>query len=492
MKKENVSQVYGRYQKRNNPAVIILSICLALTILVMGFLVFAHVNWSIEFNTENTQQVIQYRDSIKLPQAHLVGRYVCIKPVSLNPKIAGHVNTNQIGTHQVKYVAQKWGYHASLIQNIVVIDNKAPTIELQRNENYYVMPGEEYIEEGYRAIDEYDGDITDKVIKTQEGNIITYTVKDSSGNTASVQREIQYRDPIKPEIALVGDENFTLISGDLYIDPGAVATDNCDGDITHKITITGAVNTYVLGTYTILYEVSDSFGNKASITRNVTVIENKPEQIEPVAGKNGKTIYLTFDDGPGPYTEELLDVLKKYDVEATFFVVGKNCTAEILKRMAEEGHAIGLHSTNHNYSIIYKSEDAFVADLLKMQKQVEEMSGIKTYLLRFPGGSSNTISKNYSIGIMKKLTKKVQELGFQYFDWNVDSEDASRAKDAETVIKNIKKGVEPFTSSIVLQHDIKDYSVAAVEEIIIWGLENGYTFAKLDVTSPAAHHPTNN
>ena len=90
------------------------------------------------------------------------------------------------------------------------------------------------------------------------------------------------------------------------------------------------------------------------------------------------------------------------------------------------------------------------------------------------------------------MTKKVQELGFQYFDWNVDSEDASRAKDAETVIKNIKKGVEPFTSSIVLQHDIKDYSVAAVEEIIIWGLENGYTFAKLDVTSPAAHHPTNN
>ena len=190
--------------------------------------------------------------------------------------------------------------------------------------------------------------------------------------------------------------------------------------------------------------------------------------------------------------EQMKSIVKKYNVEATFFVVGKSSTAEILKRMAEEGHAIGLHSTNHNYSTIYKSEEAFVADLLKMQKQVEEMSGVKTYLLRFPGGSSNTISKNYSIGIMKKLTKKVQELGFQYFDWNVDSEDASRAKDTETVIKNIKKGVEPFTSSIVLQHDIKDYSVAAVEEIIIWGLENGYTFAKLDVTSPAAHHPTNN
>ena len=493
MKKDKLQKTYGHYQKKSNAAVIILSVCLAVVMMLMCLLVFAHCNWSVEFNTENTKEVMHYKEPLKYPTAHLVGRYVCIKPVSMHVRPTHNVNTNQIGKHQIEYIAQKWGYRASLIQNITIVDTKAPVIELVYQDGHYTIPGEEYVEEGYRAFDEYDGDITDKVTAEQRDGIIVYFVKDSSGNVTVVERKIVYKDPVNPEISLIGEDKITLAYGDAFVDPGATATDNCDGDITSKIVVTGNVNTYVAGVYTILYEITDTYGNKASVARDVTVLEKKetPEETTPVAS-NGKKIYLTFDDGPGPYTEQLLDILKKHNVQATFFVVGKNCTPEILKRIVDEGHAIGLHSTNHTYSAIYRSEEAFVKDLLDMQKYVKDTTGVETFLLRFPGGSSNTVSKNYSIGIMKKLVKKVRELGFQYFDWNVDSGDAYLAKDKDTVFNNITKGVAPFTNSIVLQHDIKDFSVAAVEDVIVWATENGYTFSKLDLESPGAHHNPNN
>jgi hypothetical protein len=109
-------------------------------------------------------------------------------------------------------------------------------------------------------------------------------------------------------------------------------------------------------------------------------------------------------------------------------------------------------------------------------------------LTRFPGGSSNTISANYNKGIMTRLTKKLPELGYQYFDWNVDSNDAGGAKDADEVFKNVTEGVAKRQNSVVLQHDTKSFSIDAVERIIAWGLCNGYTFAPLNHDSPTSHH----
>ena len=113
-------------------------------------------------------------------------------------------------------------------------------------------------------------------------------------------------------------------------------------------------------------------------------------------------------------------------------------------------------------------------------------------LLRFPGGSSNTISKDYSKGIMTRLAAAVTERGFTYFDWNVDSNDAGGAKTADEVFNNVIKGVKNKQNSVVLQHDMKSYSVDAVEKIIVWGLKNGYTFLPLDANSPTCHHGINN
>ena len=159
--------------------------------------------------------------------------------------------------------------------------------------------------------------------------------------------------------------------------------------------------------------------------------------------------------------------------------------------MAADGHSIGIHSACHTYKEIYGSEDAYFSDLQKMQDIIENKTGIQTMLLRFPGGSSNTVS-SFNPGIMSRLTQAVEERGYSYFDWNVSSGDAGGTKDTEQVFQNVINGIQKHRVSIVLQHDIKEYSVNAVEKIIVWGLENGYTFLPLDSTSPTAHHSVKN
>ena len=137
------------------------------------------------------------------------------------------------------------------------------------------------------------------------------------------------------------------------------------------------------------------------------------------------------------------------------------------------------------------SEEAFFEDLYACQKLIYDRTGVLTTLLRFPGGSSNTVSK-FNPGIMSRLTVAVQNAGFQYFDWNVDSNDAGGAKTAQEVFENVVNGCASRRVSIVLQHDIKGFSVEAVEKILIWGTENGYRFLALDSSSPGAHHGVNN
>ena len=112
-------------------------------------------------------------------------------------------------------------------------------------------------------------------------------------------------------------------------------------------------------------------------------------------------------------------------------------------------------------------------------------------LMRFPGGSSNTIS-SFNPGIMTRLTKAVEEKGFRYFDWNVDSNDAGGARTASKVYSNVVSGIGDKKAAVVLMHDIKSYTIDAIEKIIVWGLDNGYTFLPLTADSPTCHHGVNN
>jgi peptidoglycan/xylan/chitin deacetylase (PgdA/CDA1 family) len=312
-------------------------------------------------------------------------------------------------------------------------------------------------------------------------------VEDAAGNRTTVGRKIRYLDPVCPEIHLLGDHTVYMTCGGEYSEPGWTAIDNVDGDLTDRVRVTGQVDKYLAGSYQLTYRVYDDSGNAAESYRTVVVqSKNRPETVKP----SGKVIYLTFDDGPGSYTRQLLEVLEAYGAKATFFVVNTEATG-IFSEIVEGGHSIGIHSVTHDYREIYASADAYFNDILTMQQIIYEETGVMTYLMRFPGGSSNTVSR-FNEGIMTYLTQAVQDMGFCYFDWNVDSMDAGGARSAKDVFENVKDGVSARRISIVLQHDIKGFSVEAVEKILIWGIENGYKFLALDMTSPTSHHGVNN
>ena len=411
--------------------------------------------------------------------------------------VEGSVDTGKLGTYELTYLSEfpldfyfvTLTCRATQTRSVTVVDTQAPQIQLTTNPDYFTLPGGTYEEEGFVATDKHDGDITDRVERIPSQDQVTYRVTDSSGNVAETTRKIEYSDPIPPELTLKGTSVVMLRLGKTYTEPGFDAVDNYDGDISDKVTVTGTVNGSRKGIYELEYSVQDSSGNTVSVTRKVIVDSVKqvpgtgrlPNQtpVEP----NGRVVYLTFDDGPSAYTKKLLDVLDKYGVKVTFFVVYANNTST-LKRMDEAGHTVGMHCNSHTYSKVYASEEAYFDDLYTVQGKIEDAIGYKPMLLRFPGGSSNTVSRSYCRGIMTNLTQKVKELGFRYFDWNVESGDVSSAKTTQDVYYNVVTGMTYKQNSIVLQHDIVGFSVDAVEDIIKWGLLNGYTFAPLTMDSP--------
>jgi len=394
---------------------------------------------------------------------------------------------DRLGKFTVRYSAEYLGHHAYTERVVWVVDTEAPVIELLGDLQPLVSPGEQYEEAGFRAYDNYDGDISHRVIRIEEEGKIFYSVADSSGNPFYAVRELPGYDPIPPEIILTGGNMLSIPLGKPYVDPGYKALDNVDGDLSDYVSVEGSVNWMLPGRYPVTYSASDSFGNNTSVTRIVEVPKiGNPEVVFP----EGKIIYLTFDDGPGPYTLQLLDILDAYGVKATFFVVGAE-NENILREITRRGHSIGIHSVTHDYESIYSSPEAFFEDLYSMQEIIHQATGVRTTLMRFPGGGSNTVSST-TPGIMTMLTELVQAAGFQYFDWNVDSGDASTAYTKNAVLNNLIDGVGKEQYSVTLQHDIHPYSVAAVEEFIAWAQENGYQFLPLQPDSPLCHHTVAN
>ena len=393
----------------------------------------------------------------------------------------GEIDQKVPGSYTVTYSAKHRDLTAEKTYTVIVRDTTAPVITLTGGTDVVTLPGVPYEEAGFTAIDAAEGDVTDRVVRIEEEGKVTYTVTDSAGNTATVERMLRYEDTVPPVLTLIGSNKVTVYTGQEYREPGYKAIDNGAIDLTDKVKVSGSVNVKKAGTYTLTYEVRDAYGNVASATRTV--------EVKKVNG-NGKFIYLTFDDGPGSYTPGLLDILKKYNVKASFFVVSSS-KMEILKRMAAEGHTIGLHSNTHTYKEIYASEDAFFADLQAVSNKVYAQIGYYPTVMRFPGGSSNRVSKQYNLGIMTRLTKAVQEKGYRYFDWNVNSEDAEKAT-PERVLEATIEGVAKRSESMVLMHDIQKSSMQVIEEFIVWALDNGYTFLPITDNTPDFHHPIKN
>ena len=443
--------------------------------------------------TGEPNMLLEYGDSFTEPGVTPVLRGTLFlkegyTPENLEIQRETDLNEGKLGKYTITYSAELLRCQASVQREVRVIDTKAPTITLTEDPEGSLAEGVIYQEAGFTASDNYDGDITDRVVRTEEPGLVTYAVTDSSGNPAVAKRKIPLRDMILPKIQLEGGEDYVITLGTRYEEPGFTATDNVDGDVTAMVQVEGEVDWLTAGVYPITYTVSDSCENTTVVIRNVEVAAQEwTDTVYP----DGKVVYLTFDDGPSAYTSELLDVLDAYGAKATFFVVGSG-SGNMMRQIVKRGHSIGIHTVSHDYGQIYSSPEAYFDDLMKMQSIIYDHTGVKTTLMRFPGGSSNLVSRKSCEGIMTFLTQAVQDAGFQYFDWNVYSGDAGETKRTEKVVDNVIEGIQEHRVSIVLQHDIHKYSVDAVEDILRWGKRNGYKFLALQSDSPGFHHDLNN
>lgn len=483
-------------KKRGRPLrwFLIGAVTLGVLALAAWFVVFRVNRFSLELVlTGEPKLLLEYGDSFTEPGVTPILRGTLIlkdgyTPENLEIRRETDLNEGKLGKYIITYSAELLHCQASAQREIRVIDTKAPTITLTEDPEGSLEEGVIYQEAGFTASDNYDGDLTARVVRTEEPGLVIYAVTDSSGNPAVAKRKIPMRDMVLPEIQLEGGEDYVITLGTRYEEPGFTATDNVDGDVTAMVQVEGEVDWLTAGIYPITYTVSDSCENTTVVTRNVEVAAQEwTDTVYP----EGKVVYLTFDDGPSAYTSELLDVLDAYGAKATFFVVGSG-SGNMMRQIVKRGHSIGIHTVSHDYGQIYSSPEAYFDDLMKMQSIIYDHTGVKTTLMRFPGGSSNLVSRHSCEGIMTFLTQAVQDAGFQYFDWNVYSGDAGETKRTEKVVENVIGGIQEHRVSIVLQHDIHKYSVDAVEDILRWGKRNGYKFLALQNDSPGFHHDLNN
>lgn len=216
------------------------------------------------------------------------------------------------------------------------------------------------------------------------------------------------------------------------------------------------------------------------------------QKVSPVVAQSGdKIIYLTFDDGPSKNTEEILNILDEYEVKATFFVTGiSEEHSAMIGEEAKRGHAVGIHTYSHEYKTIYESVDAYFKDFNKTSDLIKAQTGNTTKIMRFPGGTSNTISKKYSSGIMSELAKQVAEQGYAYYDWNAENGDGNSHLSADTLVRTALASVKGKDTVMMLMHDGggNKATVKALPVILKSLKEQGFQFRIIDEDTPVFHH----
>ena len=398
------------------------------------------------------------------------------------------VNTEVLGqykvTYDIKYHLRK--FHLERIVN--VIDDVKPVIttNLEKVERDYCTKKDKK-EFTYTAIDNYDGDLTEKITKTEEEDNIILSVIDASGNEEKITIPIDYGKKPSNVIKLNGSSTTYIKINGTYKEEGANLYDGCGKKLDSKVSTSGKVNTKKAGNYTITYSVD---GIKA--TRKVVVYKQTSSNYSGgssvISGSGkGKILYLTFDDGPGPYTQKILNTLSKYNVKATFFVTNQfPGYVSLIKNEKNAGHTVAVHTYTHNYNI-YRSVDTYINDFNKMNNVIEKYTGSKSKLFRFPGGSSNTVSRKYAKGVVRQIANKMTSMGYTYFDWDVTSGDASGAS-RNKIYNNVVNGAKRCSKCVILMHDIKSNTANELDHILSTLTSQGYRFGTLSSSSPTAHH----
>lgn len=201
---------------------------------------------------------------------------------------------------------------------------------------------------------------------------------------------------------------------------------------------------------------------------------------------NKKIVYLTFDDAPGgDTTSKVLDILKNQNVPATFFVIGEQVKGQedLILRMKNEGHSIGLHSFTHDRSKLYGCSADFINEMKQVQKALYDVTGENYYVLRFPFGCNNSTYR-----LTKEMVDAIHSNGFKIYDWNQDTSDGANPNSSPTLILN--RSISTKDNVVILMHNSKvnKNTSEALTSIIKYYKSQGYTFDKITVDTPEIYH----
>lgn len=234
------------------------------------------------------------------------------------------------------------------------------------------------------------------------------------------------------------------------------------------------------------------------LVREIKDSSNLEDKTTYVTASEKKFVYLTFDDGPSKYTPDVLEILKENNIKATFFVQ-YSPDKDYYREIAEGGHTLALHSYTHDYAKIYAGEKPFFDDLNLISSYVKSITGIDSKIVRLAGGSSNTISRNYSKGVMTRIAVDLESQGYVYFDWNAQCMDATtRGISPSSIMKNVQSftyinGIPKPFIILLLHNGINEQTtVEALQSIIDYYRDLGYTFRQITMETPAVHQPLQN
>ncbi|GAS85213.1 polysaccharide deacetylase [Paenibacillus amylolyticus] len=214
-------------------------------------------------------------------------------------------------------------------------------------------------------------------------------------------------------------------------------------------------------------------------TADASSASGSDELVSAEKNNQDKVVYLSFDDGPGNHTREVLDILRKEQVPATFFVLGEQAERypELIRALVEDGHALGNHTFNHQYEQLYSDFKVFWKQIKQTEEVLERITGFRPNLVRAPGGTYGHFDQSYF--------DLLQLGGYTVMDWNVDSGDSKRkGVPAKEILSNSTKVPAGARSVIVLMHDGGAHAetVKALPGIIKYYRDHGYRFDTMKST----------
>lgn len=394
---------------------------------------------------------------------------------------ASDVKINQLGEYSVVYSFKDKKTHLK----VKVIDSTAPKVsvkDLKIAQNQTVIPNDliSKIDDDTKTTVSFEKNYDFSKVGKKEVNIV---VEDEGHNKTIASTTIEVVKDVTPPTIIASSFHISLNE---KVDLKDYVSIKDDYDSQPKLTVQAdGFQTSQIGDYQVKYIAEDSAKNRSEKTITVHV-QDKTAQQE-------KVVYLTFDDGPSLNTPKVLDILAKYNCKATFFVTGMNKNYRDYIAIANsQGHTIGLHTYSHKYNKLYQSVDNYFSDLDKIGQVVKEQIGYVPKYIRFPGGSSNTVSKKYNKGIMTKLSKMVIEKGYKYYDWNAENGDGYSQMSKSEMIRRATSSSK--NEIMILMHDAngKQSTVDILPDVIKYYQNRGYQFNAIDEATKGFHQPINN